>query len=340
MDPYAVAADYVKRIEQELRDLDAWQSQSLPDAAYESHQAFCLDTMTLYEWLQFVLVPRVEAIVAGRGEFPAESYVSVHAVRELGGVYEARDLIEVLIGFDEFIEKLQHGSKKRDKHHKPRTSTPLSTEPPIEASIETPSQAAQRYWHTRNAGLLNRSNHSRPGMDVQLAERVFATATGFIEFAGEPREVADGIAVPTVIEAERGLWTVMTVLCNDQDQWRMDFHLSLEHTTLMFLRQHQIHAPYTENDDARGRAMQFWGHVANRNDRWASELVVPELSELPRFGEGQVDEFFWYIRHTEGDGSAVVRVLMNTRLECRMWLTRMVRRGEAWFVDLPGTLAG
>ena len=177
-------------------------------------------------------------------------------------------------------------------------------------------------------------------MDVQLAERVFEMATGFNEFVGDPREIADGMVVTSVIESERGLWVVLTVLRKDANQWRVDISLSVEHTTLMFLRQHHIHPPYTDVDDARGRAMQFWQHVSNHNDRWAAEIALPEGVEIPHFGEGQIDEFFWYVNHTEGNRTATVRVLMNNHSECRMWLTRMVQRVGGWFVDLPATLAG
>jgi uncharacterized protein YqcC (DUF446 family) len=342
VDLYADAAAYAERIERALRKLNVWRAEPLPDTAYDSDQAFFLDTMTLYQWLQFVLVPRIQEIVAERGAFPAESYVGAHAVREFDGVDEAAGLVSLLIEFDEFIERLHRGSKSapgkraaRTHRSKPVTSPVQLTETPP----ESPLTITERYWRTRDPGLLHSSPHRRPSLDVQLAGRVFEMATGFSEFVGEPREIAEGMVVASVIESERGLWVVLTVLRKDTNQWRVDIPLSLEHTALMFLRQHHIHPPYTEVDDARGRAMQFWQHVSNRNDRWAAEIALPEGFEIPHFGEGQIDEFFWYVNHTEGNGTATVRVLMNNHSECRMWLTRMVQRDGAWFVDLPGTLA-
>jgi len=342
VDPYERAAGYSGRIEQELRNLNVWQTEPLPDAAYESDQAFFLDTMTFYQWLQFVLVPRVEEIIAQRGSFPEESSVGAHAVRELDGVYEAADLITALIDFDEFIESLQRRPNKDRGKGKTAPAAPVVSTQLVVASIptESPLLVTEHYWRTRDQRLLHSRPHSMPGQDVQLAEQVFATATGFIEFVGEVREIADGMEVTAVIEADRGSWVVVTVLSKDQDRWRVDIPLSLGRTTGMFLQHHQIHPPFTENDDARGRAMQFWQHVSNRNDRWAKELVVPESAEIPHFGEGQIDELFWYVGHAEENGTATVRVLMNNHLECRTWLTRMVQRDGKWFVDLPATLAG
>ena len=107
MDEYQRAASYAERIERELRGLGAWQSEALPSAAYESRQAFFADTMTFYQWLQFVLLARVREIVDKRGEFPRGSSVGAYAVRELDGCEEAGGLVAALCEFDDFIEGLR-----------------------------------------------------------------------------------------------------------------------------------------------------------------------------------------------------------------------------------------
>ena len=105
MDPYQSAASYADRIEHELRVLNAWQSEPPPDGAYKSKTAFFADTMSFYQWLQFVLLARVREIIEKRGAFPAESSVGTYAVRELDGLDEAAGLIEVLCEFDRWIER-------------------------------------------------------------------------------------------------------------------------------------------------------------------------------------------------------------------------------------------
>ena len=110
MDSYKRAAAYADSIEKELRTLQAWQSSPPPDAAFESKQAFLADTLTFYEWLQFVLLDRVREIVAQRGTFPQGSSVGAYAVRELDGFDEAGCLITTLCEFDSFIEGLHQGS--------------------------------------------------------------------------------------------------------------------------------------------------------------------------------------------------------------------------------------
>lgn len=330
---YSRAAYFAERIEQELRVLNAWRSEPLPESAYNSEQAFFADTMTFYQWLQFVLLARIRQIIAEKGKFPVQSQVGTYAVRELDGLDEASDLISVLAEFDQFIEGLQVSPEPvvpAIEDVRPVQPPPVPTGPPL--------AVAERYWQTRDPMLLHSQPRSRPGYDVQLAERVFNTATALVELVGEPAEISDGLIVRTVLHADRGSWLVLTVLRLENRQWRVDLNLSLGHTAMMFLRQHHIHPPYTETNDARGRAIQFWQHVSTRNERWARELLTDPAVAIPEFGDCETDEFVWYLDHTESAGAATVRVLMNTHRQCRVIFTRMVERGGAWFVDLAATL--
>ncbi len=60
---YDGASEYADKIEQELRRLNVWQAEPLPETAYQSTRAFFGDTMSFYQWLQFVLIPRVRNVV-------------------------------------------------------------------------------------------------------------------------------------------------------------------------------------------------------------------------------------------------------------------------------------
>jgi hypothetical protein len=295
-------------------------------------------------------LPRVREIVAARGAFPAESSVGAHAIREFDGWDEGENLIRVLTAFDDFIEGLHRHPDQIFPEHLATEMDGISRDVPIPvptptpipepSPTETPLAVTERYWRTRDPKLLTTNPHARASHDTQLAERVFATATDFLELTGRSEEIIEGVMMSAIIQADRGPWLVLTVLCLDRGEWRVDIPLSIARTTVMFLQEHHIHPPFTETEDARGRAMLFWQQVANHDDRWARELVLPESAEIPRFGDGQIDEFFWYVSHTEDKGTAIVRVLMNTHLHSRTWLTRMIQRNGAWFVDLPAILAG
>ena len=102
-DKYQLAAEYADRIERELRSIGRWSDQRPPDSAFQSQRAFFGDTMSFFQWLQFVLLERIRGIVEQRGAFPRSSQVAAYAVREWDGCDEAADLIATLGEFDDFI---------------------------------------------------------------------------------------------------------------------------------------------------------------------------------------------------------------------------------------------
>lgn len=96
-------AEAVDGIEGQLRQLGVWQAQP-PDAdRLDFCAAFGADKLTFFEWLQWVLLPRVRAILGGDGEFPDHSEVGVYAVRELDGYRGAESLMSRLCEFDQLF---------------------------------------------------------------------------------------------------------------------------------------------------------------------------------------------------------------------------------------------
>jgi len=123
MGAYEQADAFANRIESELRALNVWRNEPLPEAAYRSRQAFFADTMTFYQWLQFVLLQRVRDIVGKRGAFPRGSSVGAYAIRELDGNDEAAGLVTALCEFDAFIEDLPGGDRATSTRARGRGNT-------------------------------------------------------------------------------------------------------------------------------------------------------------------------------------------------------------------------
>lgn len=46
-----------------MRRLDLWQAESPTIEALASVQPFCIDTLELHQWLQFVFLPRMHCII-------------------------------------------------------------------------------------------------------------------------------------------------------------------------------------------------------------------------------------------------------------------------------------
>ena len=77
-------ADHLLAIEAELRRVGLWAREAPASDALASELPFCHDTLTLPEWLQFVFVPRMAALVASGGQLPAACGIRPLAEHELG----------------------------------------------------------------------------------------------------------------------------------------------------------------------------------------------------------------------------------------------------------------
>jgi uncharacterized protein YqcC (DUF446 family) len=102
---YETVASKVAEIEQELKKMGAWQDKPLPAEAYRFQRPFGMDTMAFEQWLQFVLIPRVHAIIESKGEFPPHSNLAVHAAREFDGRTDTDRLFYLLHEFDRLFSK-------------------------------------------------------------------------------------------------------------------------------------------------------------------------------------------------------------------------------------------
>jgi uncharacterized protein YqcC (DUF446 family) len=100
---YAQAAQKISEIEAEMKRIGYWSPEPLPEEAYDFQQAFAMDTMAFSQWLQFILVPRVQQIIEQQGTFPSESMVGVQATREFDGDGNASQLVSLLSEFDDLF---------------------------------------------------------------------------------------------------------------------------------------------------------------------------------------------------------------------------------------------
>jgi uncharacterized protein YqcC (DUF446 family) len=363
MNIYQEMAGFAAGIERELRTLGGWQDKPIADTAFDSERDFFTDTMTFFLWLQFVLVPRILEIVETSGEFPPRSDVAAHAVRELDGAPDVASLIQVLTALDHYIGKNARLSRK--KAHRSGAAAPRKQpSPPANNSDEergidsdaddtaaaggapvaqaTPLQVTESYWRTRDQNMLHPVSRARSGPDTWLAESVFKSVSRFLNTIDAPEIISDGVRFLTLLEAERGPWIVYTVLCAHEGGWRIDLPLSIQHTAALFLKQRGFQPLYTDKNDARGRAMQFWQSVTSNNASAALDKTLEKPAELPEKFAGlalsQMDEVYWFVGEAAGDSESVVRVLINRNSGSQFWDTRMVKRAGEWLVDLTATL--
>ncbi len=104
LNTYTRAGIQADKIEAELRRLGRWQDTPLPEGQYENMGAFGSNTMSFEQWIQFILVINIRAIITDNGDFPDESQVGTYAVRAFDADPEAGQLTQLLIELDDLIE--------------------------------------------------------------------------------------------------------------------------------------------------------------------------------------------------------------------------------------------
>jgi len=63
-------ADVLIDVESELRQQALWQSSEPDAAALASTEPFCFDTLSLPQWLQFVLLPQIYSMIESGQRLP------------------------------------------------------------------------------------------------------------------------------------------------------------------------------------------------------------------------------------------------------------------------------
>ncbi|MFV8783586.1 YqcC family protein [Microbulbifer sp. SA54] len=69
---YPDIATLLLELEAELRLMQLWQDEKPTAEALASTEPFCVDTLTLPQWLQFVFLPRMSQLVEAELPLPGE----------------------------------------------------------------------------------------------------------------------------------------------------------------------------------------------------------------------------------------------------------------------------
>jgi uncharacterized protein YqcC (DUF446 family) len=88
-------------LEEKLREADLWQASYPSTEALSSSAPFCCDTLAFEQWLQFVFIPRMQALIDNRAALPSTIAIcpmGEEAFKPLGD--KASALIDVLAKID------------------------------------------------------------------------------------------------------------------------------------------------------------------------------------------------------------------------------------------------
>lgn len=104
MNTYKALENKGVEIENELKRIGWWGDAPCPVNLSTCTEAFCSDKLAFSQWLQFVLVPDIQTIVAEKKPLPKRSMIGVKAMREydyMDHVEEAETLAQLLSELDD-----------------------------------------------------------------------------------------------------------------------------------------------------------------------------------------------------------------------------------------------
>ena len=97
-------AELLIDIEAELRQLGLWERQAPPAEALASEQPFCIDTLTLPQWFQFIFLPRLYRLLEQDAALPDRCGIAPLAEEYFRGTgLASAGLEQTLLRMDEVL---------------------------------------------------------------------------------------------------------------------------------------------------------------------------------------------------------------------------------------------
>jgi uncharacterized protein YqcC (DUF446 family) len=93
----------VDGLEAELRRMQLWEPEPPSEGLLASTEPFCVDTLALSQWLQWLLIPRMRRILAGEGSMPTRSAISPYAEDCFEHLDDPTPLLLLIERFDRLI---------------------------------------------------------------------------------------------------------------------------------------------------------------------------------------------------------------------------------------------
>ncbi|WP_067517430.1 YqcC family protein [Endozoicomonas ascidiicola] len=94
----------LEAIEDELRNQNVWAQMPPSIEALSSTTPFCMDTMHFSQWLQWIFIPRIRAILDAGGSLPTGSDMKPYAEEALPMErLSSQELLNLIEKFDQLM---------------------------------------------------------------------------------------------------------------------------------------------------------------------------------------------------------------------------------------------
>lgn len=81
-----------------------WQTMPPADEALHSTQPFAIDSLTATEWLQWIFIPRMQALIDGKQPLPTQIAISPYLEEALKEETYLAELLRPIIAIEELLK--------------------------------------------------------------------------------------------------------------------------------------------------------------------------------------------------------------------------------------------
>ncbi len=82
----------LQSLSQAMRIAGHWSVIGISEEALNSQQPFCLDTMNFNQWLQFVLIPRMQTLIDGQQTLP--SFIKGQGIEPMASQFYSNETVD------------------------------------------------------------------------------------------------------------------------------------------------------------------------------------------------------------------------------------------------------
>lgn len=98
--------EIISAIQGEMLQQSLWQTESPTEAALSSTEPFCVDTLAFIEWVQWIMLPRLNYMVEQRLPLPNNSDIFSMAEEAFKSMSEETDnLLALILELDNCLRK-------------------------------------------------------------------------------------------------------------------------------------------------------------------------------------------------------------------------------------------
>lgn len=105
MSIYLQTKNHLYELQRVMEELQLWQSIPPSEQALQSTEPFAIDVMDAHEWLQWIFIPRMHALIDSAGALPDKIAVSPYIEEAFKDEKELQRLLSPLIEIEKLLQE-------------------------------------------------------------------------------------------------------------------------------------------------------------------------------------------------------------------------------------------